>query len=75
MEFVLVWIFILGKESHSFSAGHHQYTLHFKKWYQKNDVHKTNRPVRRRPAEFVSKQNMQHIAQRWTKTINHLEKD
>lgn len=53
-----------GKDTHAFSAGHHHYTLHFKEWRQQNNVHKTKRPVRRRPAEFVSKENMKDIVQR-----------
>lgn len=55
---------ILGKDTHPFSAGHHHYTLHFKEWCQENDVHRTKRSVRRRPAEFVSKENMKDIEQR-----------
>ena len=54
-------------DCHSFSASHHRYTLYFKGWYQQNDVHKTKRPVRRRPADFVTKQNMKDIAQRHVK--------
>ena len=54
----------VGKDTHPFSAGHHHYTLHFKEWCQQNDVHKTKRTVRRRPAEFVSKENMKDIVQR-----------
>lgn len=50
-----------GKDTHPFGASHHQYTLNFKRWCQKNDKFKTERPVRRRPAEFVSKQNMTDI--------------
>ena len=57
--------FFLEKDCHSFSASHHRYTLSFKGWYQQNDVHKTKRPVRRRPADFVTKQNMKDIAQRY----------
>ena len=51
----------LGKDTHPFSAGHHHYTLYFKDWCQQNDVHRTKRPVRRRPAEFVSKEKMKDI--------------
>ena len=54
----------VGKDTHAFSAGHHRYTLHFKEWCQQNDVYKTKRPVRRRPAEFVSKENMKDFVQR-----------
>ena len=54
-------------DCHSFSASHHRYTLNFKGWYQQNDVHKTKRLVRRRPADFVTKQNMKDIAQRYEK--------
>ena len=57
--------FFVDKDCHSFSASHHHYTLYFKGWYQQNDVHKTKRPVRRRPADFVTKQNMKDIAQRY----------
>ena len=53
--------FFLGKDTHPFSASHHQYTLDFKRWCQKNVKYKTERPVRRRPAEFVSKHNMADI--------------
>ncbi|KAJ7379580.1 polymerase, member 12 [Desmophyllum pertusum] len=56
--------YVAEKDSHSFSASHHKYTLYFKGWYQQNDVHKTKRPVTRRPAEFVNKQNMKDISQR-----------
>ena len=63
---VCLLLAFLGKDTHPFSASHHQYTLDFKKWCQKNDKYTTERPVRRRPAEFVSKQNMAEIAaQRW----------
>ena len=61
----IIVIFLSEIESHSFSASHHKYTLFYKEWYQKNDVYKTQRPVRRRPAEFVTKQNMKDIAQRY----------
>ena len=54
-------------DCHSFSASHHRYTLYFKGWYQQNDVHNTKRRVRRRPADFVTKQNMKDIAQRYEK--------
>ena len=58
--------FFLGKDTHPFSASHHQYTLEFKRWCQKNNKYKTERPVRRRPAEFVSKHNIADIvSQRW----------
>ena len=59
---VCLLLAFLGKDTHPFSASHHQYTLDFKKWCQKNDKYTTERPVRRRPAEFVSKQNMAEIA-------------
>ncbi|XP_073253275.1 protein mono-ADP-ribosyltransferase PARP12-like [Porites lutea] len=53
--------YMAEKDSHSFSVSHRQYTLYFKGWYQQNDANKTKRPVRRRPAEFVTKQNMDEI--------------
>ena len=60
-----LWSFLLGNDCHSFTALHQRYTLYFKGWYQQNDVHKTKRLVRRRPAEFVTKQNMKDIAHRY----------
>lgn len=64
--------FVSEKDSHSFSASHHKYTLYFKGMYQQNDTHRTKRPVRRRPAEFVNKQNMKDIAQRYLKDFKRL---
>ena len=58
---VCLFVFFLGKDTHPFSASHHQYTLDFKRWCQKNNKYKTERPVRRRPAEFVSKHNIADI--------------
>ncbi|XP_015760439.1 PREDICTED: poly [ADP-ribose] polymerase 12-like [Acropora digitifera] len=56
--------FVEGKESHPFSASHHQYTLYFKKMCQRNNVYKTERSVTRRPADLVTKENMKEIAQK-----------
>ena len=61
---ILLFCF-LGKESHPFSASNHQYTLYFKKMCQRNDVYKTKRSVRRRPADLVTKENMKEIAQKY----------
>lgn len=58
-------VFFLGKESHPFSASHHQYTLYFKKMCQRNNVYKTERSVTRRPADLVTKENMKEIAQKY----------
>ena len=55
----------LDKDFYSFSALNQSYTVYFNRWYQQNDVNKTKRPVRRRPAEFVTKQKMKDIAQRY----------
>ena len=46
------------------------HTTHFKGWYQQNDVYKTKRPVRRRPADFVTKGNMHDVAQRCLAYLN-----
>ena len=61
---ILLFCF-LGKESHPFSASNHKYTLYFKKMCQRNDVYKTKRSVRRRPADLVTKENMKEIAQKY----------
>ncbi|XP_068754720.1 protein mono-ADP-ribosyltransferase PARP12-like [Montipora capricornis] len=63
--------YVAGNEKHSFSASHHSYTLYFKRMYQQNDVHKTKRPVRRRPADLVTKQNMKELAQKRRATVLH----
>ena len=60
----------LGKESHPFSASHHQYTLYFKKMCQRNNVYKTERSVTRRPADLVTKENMKEIAQKYVMVQN-----
>ena len=66
---MLIVQFFLGKKEHSFSASHHRYTLNFKKMYQRNDVHKTKRLVRRRPADLVTKQNMKDVAQMYVQEL------
>ena len=66
---LIVQFFFLGKKEHSFGAAHHRYTLNFKKMYQRNDVHKTKRLVRRRPADLVTEQNMKEVAQKYVQEV------
>ncbi|KAK3706420.1 hypothetical protein QZH41_018634, partial [Actinostola sp. cb2023] len=62
--------FLQGKESHSISAGKHQYILYYKdkNMFQRNIKFLTERAVIRRP-EFVAKDKMKEIAQRRIETL------
>lgn len=63
-SFIYLYLLFLGKDSHSFSAGHHTYILYFDKMFQRNTKFLTERNVTRRP-EFVAKDQMKEIAQKY----------